>query len=584
MGKIKVTINNRVVETYEGKTILEVAKENGIHIPTLCYLKNYTGTGACRVCQVEVEGARNLCASCVYPVRDGMVVKTNSKRALDARRRVVELIVSNHSKDCLSCIRNTNCELQRLCQELGVREDAFKGEKTTPTFDNFSDTIVRDTSKCVLCGRCVEACKKHQGLGVLNYMNRGFKTKVGPIFDMSMKDVNCMQCGQCVNVCPVGALFEKEEIHNVIDALNDPDKYVVVQTAPAVRASLGEEFGMPIGTNVTGKMVHALKLLGFDKVYDTNFGADLTIMEEAYELIHRVTEGGKLPMITSCSPGWINYIEKNHPDLLDNLSTCKSPHMMFGAIVKSYFAEKHNIDPKKLYVVSIMPCVAKKGEKERPQMIDEEGMKDVDAVLTTRELGKLIRMFGIDFTNLKDEEFDQDLLGEYSGAGVIFGASGGVMEAALRTAADVLTGEDLVEVDYHNIRGERGLKEATIRLDDITMHVAVAHSMKLAEPLLKEIEEGKSPYTFIEIMGCPGGCVNGGGQSYIRASIRNSGFDYLTARAKALYDEDMSLPVRKSHKNSQIQKLYSDYLDMPNSPKAHHLLHTTYTKKEKYNR
>ena len=307
-------------------------------------------------------------------------------------------------------------------------------------------------------------------------------------------------------------------------------------------------------------------------------------MEEAYELFHRVTEGGKLPMITSCSPGWINYIEKNHPDLLDNLSTCKSPHMMFGAIVKSYFAERNNIDPKKICVVSIMPCVAKKTEKERPQMINEEGMKDVDIVLTTRELGKLIRMFGIDFTNLKDEEFDQDLLGEYSGAGVIFGASGGVMEAALRTAADVLTGEDLVEVDYHNIRGERGLKEATIRLDDITMHVAVAHSMKLAEPLLKEIDEGKSPYTFIEIMGCPGGCVNGGGQSYIRASIRNSGFDYLTARAKALYDEDMSLPVRKSHKNSQIQKLYTDYLDMPNSPKAHHLLHTTYAKKEKYNR
>lgn len=583
MGKIKVTINNRTVETYEGKTILEVAKENGIHIPTLCYLKHYTGTGACRVCQVEVEGARTLCASCVYPVRDGMVIKTNSKRALDARRRVVELIVSNHSKDCLSCIRNTNCELQKLCQELGVREDAFKGERTKPTFDKFSNGIVRDTSKCVLCGRCVAACKKHQGLGVLNYMNRGFETKVGPVFDLSLKDVNCMQCGQCVNVCPVGALYEKEEIHDVIDALNDPDKFVVVQTAPAVRASLGEEFRMPIGSRVTGKMVHALKLLGFDKVFDTNFGADLTIMEEAYELLHRYKEGGTLPMITSCSPGWINYVERNYPTILDHLSTCKSPHMMVGAIIKSYYAKLNDIDPKKIYVVSIMPCVAKKGEKERPEMVND-GLKDVDAVLTTRELGKLIKMFGIDFKNLKDEEFDQDLLGEYTGAGVIFGASGGVMEAALRTAADVLTGEDLPEVDYHTVRGERGLKEATVRLNGVTLRVAVAHSMSLAKPLLEEIKNGTSPYQFIEIMGCPGGCVNGGGQSYVSAAVRNSGFDYRTARAKALYDEDVDMPVRKSHKNSQVQKLYQDFLQEPNSHIAHELLHTHYTKKEKYHK
>lgn len=583
MGKIRVMINNRTVETYEGKTILEVAKENGIHIPTLCYLKNYTGTGACRVCQVEVEGAKSLVAACVYPARDGMVIKTNSMRALDARRRVVELIVSNHSKDCLSCIRNTNCELQRLCQELGVREDAFKGEKTTPTFDNFSKGIVRDTSKCILCGRCVEACKKHQGLGVLGYMNRGFKTKVGPVFDLSLNDVNCMQCGQCVNVCPVGALFEKEEIHNVIEALNDPRKHVVVQTAPAVRASLGEEFGMPIGTRVTGKMVHALKLLGFDKVYDTNFAADLTIMEEAYELIHRIGENGTLPMITSCSPGWINYVEKNYPELLDNLSTCKSPHMMMGAIIKSYYAKINKIDPKDIYVVSIMPCTAKKGEKDREEM-NVDGIRDVDAVLTTRELGKLIKMFGIDFTNLKDEEFDEDLLGEYSGAGVLFGASGGVMEAALRTAADVLTGEDVEDIEYHSVRGERGLKEATIRLDDITLKVAVAHSMELAKPLLEEIKNGTSPYQFIEIMGCPGGCVNGGGQSYINAAIRNSGYDYLSARARALYDEDNAMPVRKSHKNSQIQKLYAEFLGKPNSELSHKLLHTHYHSKEKYHK
>ena len=581
MGKIKLTINNRQVEAYEGKTILEVARENGIHIPTLCYLKDYTGTGACRVCQVEVEGARNLCAACVYPVREGMVVKTNSMRALDARRHVVELIVSNHSKDCLSCIRNTNCELQRLCQELGVREDAFKGQKTVPTFDEVSPGVVRDTSKCILCGRCVAACQKHQGLGVLDFMERGFKTKIGPVFDRSFNDVNCMQCGQCINVCPVGALHEKEEIHNVIAALNDPNMHVVVQTAPAVRASLGEEFGMPIGTRVTGKMVAALKLLGFDKVYDTNFGADLTIMEEGYEFIHRVQEGGVLPMITSCSPGWINYCEKEYPDLLDHLSTCKSPHMMLGAMIKSHYAKTYQLDPKNIYVVSIMPCVAKKGEKERPQMIKDE-MKDVDAVLTTRELGKLIKMFGVNFVDLKDEEFDQDMFGEYTGAAVIFGASGGVMEAALRTVVDVLTSQDLDNIEYHAVRGQRGLKEASLKVGDLTVNVAVAHSMQIAKPLLDDIRAGKSKYHFIEIMGCPGGCINGGGQSYVNAMIRNSGFDFKGARAKALYDEDRAMPARKSHKNTQIQKLYEDFLGHPNSHLAHSLLHTTYEKKDKY--
>ena len=560
MGKIKLTINNRQVEAYEGKTILEVARENGIHIPTLCYLKDYTGTGACRVCQVEVEGVRNLCAACVYPVREGMVVKTNSMRALDARRRVVELIVSNHSKDCLSCIRNTNCELQRLCQELGVREDAFQGAKTTPTFDEVSPGVVRNTAKCILCGRCIAACKKHQGLGILGFMERGFKTKVGPVFDRSLNDVNCMQCGQCINVCPVGALQEKEEIHDVIEALNNPTKHVVVQTAPAVRASLGEEFGMPIGTRVTGKMVAALKLLGFDKVYDTNFGADLTIMEEGYEFINRLQNGGVLPMITSCSPGWINYCEKEYPDLLDYLSSCKSPHMMLGAMIKSYYAKQHQLDPKNIYVVSIMPCVAKKGEKERSQMIKDE-MKDVDAVLTTRELGKLIKMFGVNFVDLKDEEFDQDMFGEYTGAGVIFGASGGVMEAALRTVVDVLTNQDLDNIEYHSVRGQRGLKEATLQVGDLKVNVAVAHSMTIAKPLLEEIKAGTSKYHFIEIMGCPGGCINGGGQSYVNALIRNSGFDFKGARAKALYDE---------------------FLEHPNSHVAHELLHTTYHKQKKF--
>ena len=581
MSKINMTINNRKVEAYEGQTILEVAKNNGIHIPTLCYLKDYTGTGACRVCQVEVEGAKTLCAACVYPVREGLVVKTNSKRALDARRRVIELIVSNHSKDCLSCIRNTTGELQKLCQELGVREDAFEGEKTTPTFDIVSPGVVRNTSKCILCGRCIAACKKHQGLGILGYMNRGFKTKVGPVYDKSLADVDCMQCGQCINVCPVGALHEKEEVHDVIDALNDPNKYVVVQTAPAVRAALGEEFGMPIGTRVTGKMVHALKLVGFDKVYDTNFGADLTIMEEGYEFLDRLSHDGVLPMITSCSPGWINYAEHEFPDLLDHLSTCKSPHMMLGAMIKSYFAKINNLDPKNIYVVSIMPCTAKKGEKIRPEnKVDQ--LQDVDAVLTTRELAKLIKMFGINFKDLKDDDFDQDLFGEYTGAGVIFGASGGVMEAALRTVVDVVTGEDLNQIEYHQVRGEVGLKEASLQIGDQTINVAVVHSMVMAKPLLEDIRNGTSKYHFIEIMGCPGGCVNGGGQPYINALTRNSSFDYKSARAKALYDEDIHLPVRKSHKNSQIQKLYKDFLGKPNSEKAHHLLHTKYTKKDKY--
>lgn len=581
MSKIKITINNREVEAYEGQTVLEAAKNNGIHIPTLCYLKDVTGTGACRVCQVEVEGAKTLCAACVYPVRDGMVIKTNSQRALDARRRVVELIVSNHSKDCLSCIRNTNCELQRLCQELGVREDAFAGEKSEPTFDTVSPGIVRNTSKCVLCGRCVETCMKVQGLGVLGYMNRGFKTKVAPIYDKSFDDVNCMQCGQCINVCPVGALHEKEEIHYVIEALNDPQKHVVVQTAPAVRGALGEEFGMPIGTRVTGKMVHALKLVGFDKVYDTNFGADLTIMEEGYEFLNRLQNQGTLPMITSCSPGWVNYVEHEYPDLLEHLSTCKSPHMMLGAMVKSVYAEAKGIDPRDIYVVSIMPCVAKKGEKQRTEN-KTSPYQDVDAVLTTRELAKLIKMFGINFRDLKDDDFDQDLFGEYSGAGVIFGASGGVMEAALRTVADILAYEDLSMIDYHAVRGVEGVKESTIKIGEQTLKVAVAQSMALAKPLLDDMRNGVSPYHFIEIMGCPGGCINGGGQPYVNATIRNSGFNFKQARAKALYDEDISLPVRKSHKNSQIQNLYKNYLGEPNSEKAHHLLHTHYTKKARF--
>ena len=578
---VKLTINNRQIEAEEGTTILEAARQNNIHIPTLCYLKDLTGTGACRVCQVEVKGARSLCAACVYPVSEGMVVETNSQKALEARKTVVELIVSNHSKNCLQCVRNNNCELQTLAAQVGIREDAFKGAHTKPSFDDASYGIVRDTSKCVLCGRCVAACEKIQGLGILNYINRGFKTTVGPVFDKSLRDVNCMQCGQCINVCPVGALHEKEEIHDVIQALNDPNKHVIVQTAPAVRAGLGEEFGMPIGTRVTGKMVTALKLMGFDRVYDTNYGADLTIMEEGYEFLHRIKTGGTLPMITSCSPGWINYAETEYPDLLDHLSSCKSPHMMFGAILKSYYAQTKGIDPKDIYVVSVMPCVAKKGEGSRQENI-HDGLKDVDAVLTTRELGRMIKMFGIDFADLIDSDFDQDMFGEYSGAGVIFGTSGGVMEAALRTVADVLEKKDLQNVDYKAVRGVEGLKEATVELAGMEIHVAVAHSMSIAKPLLEDIRAGRSKYHFIEIMGCPGGCINGGGMPIVKASIRNSSINYKQKRAEALYEEDSQCKVRKSHENTQIQELYKNFLQDPNSELAHHLLHTHYTKKERF--
>ena len=578
---VKLTINNRQIEAEEGTTILEAARQNNIHIPTLCYLKDLTGTGACRVCQVEVKGARSLCAACVYPVSEGMVVETNSQKALEARKTVVELIVSNHSKNCLQCVRNNNCELQTLAAQVGIREDAFKGAHTKPSFDDASYGIVRDTSKCVLCGRCVAACEKIQGLGILNYINRGFKTTVGPVFDKSLRDVNCMQCGQCINVCPVGALHEKEEIHDVIQALNDPNKHVIVQTAPAVRAGLGEEFGMPIGTRVTGKMVTALKLMGFDRVYDTNYGADLTIMEEGYEFLHRIKTGGTLPMITSCSPGWINYAETEYPDLLDHLSSCKSPHMMFGAILKSYYAQTKGIDPKDIYVVSVMPCVAKKGEGSRQENI-HDGLKDVDAVLTTRELGRMIKMFGIDFADLIDSDFDQDMFGEYSGAGVIFGTSGGVMEAALRTVADVLEKKDLQNVDYKAVRGVEGLKEATVELAGMEIHVAVAHSMSIAKPLLEDIRAGRSKYHFIEIMGCPGGCINGGGMPIVKASIRNSSINYKQKRAEALYEEDSQCKVRKSHENTQIQELYKNFLQEPNSELAHHLLHTHYTKKERF--
>ncbi len=584
MATVNLKINGKDITAEAGKTILEVARENGIHIPTLCYLKDINKSGACRVCLVEVKNGRALLSACTTPVAEGMEVFTNSERALKGRKNTVQLIMSNHNKNCLSCKRNQNCELQTLCEELGVRENKFEGEHTKPTFEDASPGIVRDTSKCVLCGRCIETCKKVQGLGVLGLQNRGFNTKVGPVLDKGFNDVNCMQCGQCVINCPVGALTEKEDIHYVIDALNDPSKTVIVQTAPAVRASLGEEFGMPIGTRVTGKMAAALKACGFDRVYDTNFGADLTIMEEGTELLKRITEGGTLPMFTSCSPGWVRYIEYQFPELLPHLSSAKSPHMMFGAIVKSYWAEKNGIDPKDIYVVSIMPCIAKKSEIIKPENVKGE-YPDVDAVLTTRECAKLIKMFGIDWDELPDDTFDQDLMGEYTGAGVIFGATGGVMEAAVRTVKQKLDGKKLENVDFMACRGMEGVKEAEVELGDKKIKIAIASSMTAAKPLLIDVKEGKSPYTFIEIMGCPGGCINGGGQSIIPSSKKNGrlGYGYKELRMKALYDEDTLMPLRVSSENSQIQKLYSDFLGEPGSEKAEELLHTTYSPKERFN-
>ncbi len=584
MTAVNLKINNRPITAEAGQTILEAARENGIHIPTLCYLKDITKSGACRVCLVEVKNGRTLLSACTTPVSEGMEVFTNSDRAIKGRKTSVELILSNHSKDCLSCVRNQNCELQHLTQELGIREDRFQGDHTKASYDDFSYGIVRDTSKCVLCQRCVETCRKVQGLGVLGLENRGFNTIVAPVFDSSFANVNCMQCGQCVINCPVGALTEKEEIHKVVNALNDPTKTVIVQTAPAVRASLGEEFGMPIGSRVTGKMVSALKACGFDRVYDTNFGADLTIMEEGTELLKRLQNGGTLPMFTSCSPGWIRYIEYEYPELLPHLSSAKSPHMMFGAIVKSYWAKKNGIDPKDIFVVSIMPCIAKKSEIQRPEN-NTTGYQDVDVVLTTRECGRLIKMFGVGWDELEDDEFDQDLLGDYTGAAVIFGATGGVMEAALRTVKQKLDGVKLEKVDFEACRGMAGVKEAEIDLNGTKIWIAITSSMTAAKPLLEEVKAGTSKYTFIEVMGCPGGCINGGGQSIVSSRVKNGklGYGYKELRMKALYDEDELCELRVSSDNPQIQQLYTDYLEEPGSEIAEELLHTTYSPKKKFN-
>ena len=575
MAKINIKIEGQSYQVEEGLTILEAAKECGYEIPSLCaYNHGECSLASCRVCLVEATGARGLVASCVYPISEGMEITISSPKATAARRASVELILSNHSMNCQQCEKNGHCELLYVAQVVGARENKFVGSKTPITVDEISPSIIRDTSKCILCGRCVSRCVAAHGTGILGFEKRGFSTIVSPAENRSFATSPCILCGQCVNVCPTGALMEKSEIDKV-DEARRAGKYLVVQTAPAIRATLGEEFGYKIGTPVTGQMVAALRRLGFNKVYDTNFGADLTIMEEANELLARIKDGGVLPMITSCSPGWINYAEYYYGDQLDHLSSCKSPHQMQGAIIKSYFAEKNGLKPEDIFVVSIMPCTAKKFEKERPQL-QKNGIKDVDAVLTTRELAKLIKRSGINFAKLPNEEFDQDLMGEYTGAGVIFGATGGVMEAALRTAYHELTGKEYEAVEFTAVRGMQGLKEATLNIAGSEIKVAVASGMRNAKVLMDEIRSGKSPYTFIEIMGCPGGCVNGGGQPYVKPCFLpnedNNILDtYKEKRAQALYSEDERQKVRQSHNNKQVQKLYSDFLGKPNSHKAHEL-------------
>ena len=577
---VKLTIDGKEIEVEEGKTILEAARMVNIDIPTLCFLKDINEVGECRMCVVEVEGRRGFATSCIQKVEDGMVVHTNTEKVIEARRLVLDLILSNHERECLTCTRNGNCELQKLAQEFNLDEIEYKGERTPHEIDDLSPSIVRDFNKCVLCRRCVATCKKVQGVGAIDCAGRGFTSCVSTAGNNSLANVNCTLCGQCIESCPVGALKEKDSTKEVWRALKDEDKYVVVQTAPAVRVALGEEFGMPIGTNVTGKMVSALKKMGFNKVFDTNTGADFTIMEEGTEFIERMQNGGTLPMITSCSPGWVRYCELNYPDVIPHLSTCKSPHQMFGAIIKSYYAEKFEIDPSKIYMVSVMPCIAKKYERTRDNM-QGAGYDDVDAVITTRELARMIKQAHIDFNSLEESTFD-DPMGEATGAAAIFGTTGGVMEAALRTVADKLTGEDLKEIDYKEARGEKGIKRATLNIAGKEVKIVVASGLANARKIMDEIQSGKADYQFVEIMACPGGCVMGGGQP-IRTSKERAEIDIRSKRANALYTIDEKSTIRKSHENPVLKQIYKEYLEEPGSHKAHTLLHTSYSKKEKYN-
>ena len=576
---VKLTIDGVPVEVPAGTTVLEAAKKAGINIPTLCYLKDINQIGACRMCIVDT-GARAFGAACVLPVSNGMNVKTNTPKLREARRVNLELLLSNHDKKCLDCARNQKCELQQMCNDLGV-DDAqrFAGKMNQYDVDDLSPSIVRDNNKCILCRRCVAACYNTQGVGVIGPVGRGFKTQIKSPWGQSLNDVACINCGQCIAACPTGALHEKDSTKKVWDLLADSTKHVVVQPAPAVRVALGEEFGMPMGSIVTGKLAAALRRLGFEKVFDTDWGADLTIMEEGTELLGRLKNGGTLPMITSCSPGWIKFCETYYPDFIPNLSSCKSPHEMEGAMIKTYWAEKAGIDPKDVKVVSVMPCTAKKFEAQRPEL-GHDGLQDVDEVITTRELAKMIKEAGIDFANLPDEDFDP-ICGESTGAAVIFGATGGVMEAALRTVYEKVTGETLAKVEFEAVRGVEGVKEATVKVGDLDVKVAIAHGTANAAKLLDSIRSGEKTYHFIEVMACPGGCVTGGGQPIVSAQKRME-CDPRVVRAQAIYRADEGLPLRKSHENPSIQTLYKDFLGEPNSHKAHELLHTHYVARPKY--
>ncbi len=576
---VNLVIDGKEICVKEGTTILQAALQNGIDIPTLCFLKDINEVGDCRMCIVEVEGRKGFATSCIQKVEEGMNIKTHSHAVVEARKIILDLILSNHHRDCLTCSRNGNCELQALASKFNVQVVEFEGERTNHKVDDKSPAIVRDFNKCILCRRCVATCKNVQKIGAIDCINRGFDSCISTTYDHSLNDVDCTFCGQCIESCPTGALKEKENIQDVWKKLHDEDTYVVAQTAPAVRVALGEEFGMPIGTNVVGKMVTALKNIGFDKVFDTNTGADLTIMEEANEFVERIQNNGVLPMITSCSPGWVRFAEKNFPDCLDHLSSCKSPHQMFGAIIKSYFAKKYNIDREKICVVSVMPCIAKKYECTRPEM-EVDGIRDVDYVITTRELARMIKQANIDFCELEDGKFDEPM-GEASGAGAIFGTTGGVMEAAIRTAVDTLEGKSMDKIEYTQVRGEKGIKEATLKVAGKDIKVAVASGLGNARKIMEKIKSGKCDYHFIEIMACPGGCIMGGGQPIKSSKIRST-INVAKLRRDALYTIDEKSVVRKSHENPVMIKLYDEFLEKPGSHKAHKYLHTKYTKKEKY--
>ena len=580
MNMVNVKVNGIAVSVPAGSTILEAARVAGVEIPTLCFLKDINEIGACRICVVEATGARGLVTACVYPVAEGMEIQTNTEKVRKARKTTLELILSTHEKKCLSCVRSTNCELQKMCRDYGVEDTgAFDGFRPQYEIDASAPHLVRDNNKCILCRRCIAKCNE-QFVSVIGANDRGIDTHVACAFEKPLNDTPCVSCGQCTVVCPTGALVEKDDTEKVWSALSDPEKVVIVQTAPSIRAALGECFGMPIGTNVEGKMVAALRRLGFDKVFDTDFAADLTIVEEANEFVDRVKNGGVLPMITSCSPGWVKFAEFYYPEQLAHLSTCKSPQQMAGAVIKTYYAEKMGIDPKNIVSVAVMPCTAKKFEVGRDDQ-SAAGVADVDIAITTRELGRMIDRAGIQFTALPDEEFDSPL-GEDTGAAVIFGATGGVMEAALRTANDWLTGESQENVDFMEVRGTDSLKEATYNIAGLEVKVAVASGLKAANEVMAQIKNGTAPWHFVEIMCCPGGCVTGGGQPVQPGSVLNT-VDLKTARAKALYDQDAAMTLRKSHESPVVKELYDNYFDGIGGHKAHHTLHTSYVARKKYN-